>query len=187
MPPYSSGNVRPNTPSSATLPITSSGMYSFLRCHSWACGINSIETEAAHQVLDLCVRLIEPGVAERHRARLRCDQLAEPRFDRLRSRLRRSDRQPILRNWRTSALRHTERLGTDDLDLAHRNATGNLSRVFCRRPRSEAVARIRRTGPRHGAGSPIRASDANLRQPSRATRARGLHAEHCRYRRLPES
>src|SRR6185295_20194902 len=83
--------------------------------------INFIETEAAHQVLDLDVRLIEPGVAERHRARLRCDQLAEPRFDRLRATFGDQIGNRILES-SLNRLPNTERLGTNDLDLAHRNA-----------------------------------------------------------------
>ena len=91
--------------------------------------INFIETEAAHQVLDLCVRLIEPGVAERHRARLRAISSPSRALIVFRAAFGDQIGNRILEAAQIR-LRHAESLGANDLDLAHRNAAGDLSRVF---------------------------------------------------------
>ena len=91
-----------------------------------------IETEAAHQILNLRVRLVETGIAERHRSGLRSDQLcraaaltvSEPAF-----RYEIGDR---ILEAAEIGLRNAKRVGANDLDLAHRDAARDLGGIFAK-------------------------------------------------------
>ncbi len=129
MPPNSSGSVSPNTPSSATFCTTSSGMYAFCRCHSWACGMtSSSEKVCIWSRMAACVSS-RPGSPKLTRLGLRGDEVGEALLDGLRAAGGDQVGDLVLVAAHVGA-RHAEMLGTHKLELPHGNAAGDLREVF---------------------------------------------------------
>ena len=92
-------------------------------------GLHLLLGEGVHLIKDGSVRLVEAGVAERRRVRLRGDEVGEALLDVLR-RAGGDDVGDLVLVAADLGARDAELLRPDQLELAHRDAAGDLRQVL---------------------------------------------------------
>ena len=169
-PPCASGSVKPNTPSSPSLAISSCGMYSFWRCHSCACGSTSASAKRriCSRISDsVSSRPVSPKVVTAGCAAIR---LAS--FDLRPSAVPASIRSPTSPSKRRElAARHAEGGEPHRLVLAHGDAAGDLCEVFAEGGGEDQPLHIAEPSARTPGAAPSPASGAATPRRWRAKRA----------------
>ena len=85
--------------------------------------------ELAHLLVDRGMRIVEAGIAEGGGTGLGRDQLGKPRLHVL-ARAGSNERRHLVLEAANLHARDAQRIGTDDLDLAHRDAARDLRQIF---------------------------------------------------------